>query len=304
MTKYFILYSFLIININYSVQVNKEYLSTKSILNISSDQMQQHPQNWSVAADSNNLLYFANTGRALQFDGLSWDEINIPGIGAYSLEKYKNEIFIGGRGIFGKLLPDSFNKYKFEKIISDKLKDRKYSKIIEIISNEKKQYFISKEYFFQKNDNSINVYKPKKRFGKAFFYKTNFYIRDYGLGLLKLVDDKLVYVNNTDFFIKNHLMFAIPYQDKMLFGTYNNGLFSFDGLEIKEFKSEVNNFLINTKVDGAIILNDNNIAISTRKEGLIIIDENGSIKEVYNKKMAYNQIISIPCFRINQIIYG
>ena len=64
------------------------------------------PINWWVTESDDGIMYFANTGGILQFDGVNWDLIEIPGLAARCLVK-DNEgvIYVGGVGEFGYLAP-------------------------------------------------------------------------------------------------------------------------------------------------------------------------------------------------------
>ena len=73
-----------------------------------------NPQVWDIAQDNDGIMYFANTKRILEFDGVNWKQYPIPNksiVGKIFIDN-KNILFAGAKNEFGFLDIDEFgNKY-------------------------------------------------------------------------------------------------------------------------------------------------------------------------------------------------
>jgi len=48
------------------------------IINYTTTEYKQHPQNWSAVQGKNKLMYFANNNGVLEYDGTNWRLIQLP----------------------------------------------------------------------------------------------------------------------------------------------------------------------------------------------------------------------------------
>lgn len=260
-----------------------EFNSKQIITNYYPEQMRQHPQNWDVASDSNGIMYFANSGGLLEYDGQKWNIIPIPGVGCYSLLNYNNRIFVGGKEEIGYISQDSLCRNIFMPLKDSVLNSTNTGRVNDLINFDDKIFILTSSNLIVKSNTETKIYYPEKRFGRSFIFNNHFYIRDYGSGLKILKGNKLIPVENTGILKTYHLMFALPLDNEMLLGTYNSGLYIFNGKEIKKYASAANGLLYDSQVDHAVKLFDGNTAIATRQKGLIIITEKGKVSAVYDK---------------------
>jgi len=76
------------------------------------EEYKAHKQNWAVIEDKRGILYFGNTIGVLEFDGHNWRLICLPKnaiVRSLAIDK-KGKIYVGSRGEFGYLKPDSIGK--------------------------------------------------------------------------------------------------------------------------------------------------------------------------------------------------
>ncbi len=86
----------------------QEQVGRPLITNYTYQEYDAAPINWWGLEDDNGIMYFANIGGVLQFDGVNWKLIEIPGIGTRSLVKDdKGVVHVGGSGELGYLIPSS-----------------------------------------------------------------------------------------------------------------------------------------------------------------------------------------------------
>lgn len=76
------------------------------------------PQNWGMAQAKNGLIYIANHGGVLEFDGVSWRIFNIPHttVRSLALDEAGN-IFIGGINEIGYLSPSTGGELIYQSLV-------------------------------------------------------------------------------------------------------------------------------------------------------------------------------------------
>ena len=81
----------------------------QGIRNFAPESYQADRRNWAIVEDNRGILYFGNTQGVLEFDGVRWRRIALPGdVGVYALGKAKDgRILVGGEGELGWLAPDA-----------------------------------------------------------------------------------------------------------------------------------------------------------------------------------------------------
>ena len=93
----------------------QEYTGTPFLTNYPPETYNQHPQTWDVVQDHRGVMYFGNVNGVLEFDGLSWDLIELPGkTTARSLAvDSQGRVYVGSYGDLGYLSPDESGKMRF-----------------------------------------------------------------------------------------------------------------------------------------------------------------------------------------------
>ncbi|MCP4154051.1 MAG: hypothetical protein GY757_40370 [bacterium] len=81
---------------------------------------EHQPQNWEIAQAKNGLIYVANNGGVLEFDGVSWRVIQVPGydmVRSLAVDK-ASTVYVGGRNKIGYLTPDSNGTLKYVSLLT------------------------------------------------------------------------------------------------------------------------------------------------------------------------------------------
>ena len=77
------------------------------------------PQNWAIVQDKRGIMYFANTGGLLEYDGSSWRLIPIENEAARTVAiDSSGTIYVGGVDQFGFLEPDLTGKLKYTSLVN------------------------------------------------------------------------------------------------------------------------------------------------------------------------------------------
>jgi signal transduction histidine kinase/DNA-binding response OmpR family regulator len=250
------------------------------------------PQNWMVAQDSHGLIYVANTTALLVFDGASWQIIPLPGHMVLSLAIDDNgTIYIGGKGEMGYFFPDSQGTLKYESLMNHLDENQKnISLIFRIYCLEDKVYFSNPQLVLRWD-------KKKKRMDQWTFAAS--YLRVIKCG------EKLYLLNNRDRMpMKDDLLKTVPFgkgfdekfitmmvtddKERILIGTFYNGLYLYDGNTVIPFPTEVDDYLKENFLFMGIRLSSpvtesREYALATMRGGLVIINAHGQLKYIFNE---------------------
>jgi serine phosphatase RsbU (regulator of sigma subunit) len=247
--------------------------------------------NWASVQDKNGIMYFGNAGGVVQFDGHSWDFISLDrqSIWVKSLAvNAENKIFVGAENEFGSLSPDYSGKLRYKSLSSelpDSLKD--FSSISRIWVLQNQVVFQSEEAVFLVEGESIQAILPETSFHLSFSLEGDFFVRQRGIGIMKLIGHELQLVKGSETFKNLGVLAILPTANpsKYLTITREDGFWitdkkSFESIRIKS-KDEPE--LINAQIYGCIRLADGNIALNTLAGGIIICNENMEILSFLNK---------------------
>ncbi len=263
-------------------------------------------QTWAVIQDHRGVMYFGNNNGVLEFDGTNWRLIEISNKSAVRSLAIDStgRIFVGAVGEFGYLQADSTGSIQYvsllEKISEE---EQNFMDVWEIfIINESVIVKTSGKIFLIKN-NKTKVFKSENNFHVSFFVNNEFFVKEKDKGLLKLVDDYLQFVPNSEQFANEPLHIMLPYEeDKILIVTRERGIFIYNPnkknakfSKPEEFK-EADNFLIKNQVYCGTKLNNEQFILGTSQNGLIIIDKSGNILQHFNKDIGLQNIKTLSVY--------
>ena len=142
---------------SFSYCITAQYGTVPIIENFTPDIYKSHNQNWEQIQMPNDVMYFANGDGLLEFDGVNWQLYRTKELGSLlSLDTFKNEIYAGGIGEFGKFISDSLGKIKYvdlTELIPDSSKSN--------ITNVWKTFYIQNKVYFV-TFNTIYIYENNK----------------------------------------------------------------------------------------------------------------------------------------------
>ena len=99
-----------------------------------------------------------------------------------------------------------------------------------------------------------------------------------------MVKDSLQLIPYGEKFANNRIYFMLPHKDDaILIGTRSEGLFLLNKKNLSPFPTEVDNFLIQSRIYHAARLWNGDIIIATLNGGAVLIDSFGRFKQILNK---------------------
>ena len=112
----------------------------------------------------------------------------------------------------------------------------------------------------------VKVWKPKENFRFTFWIDQTLYVQQQGIGLTKMVGDSLVPIPGGEQFANDRLQVMLPFTGKpgfYLIGTFNRGLFIWDGDKFQPFHTDSDQLLAEGTLYTGVVLPDSCFALGT-----------------------------------------
>ncbi len=260
-------------------------------------------QVWSFAQDDRGILYVGNGGGLLEYDGAKWRLIRTPGdvIVRDVARGEDGRIYVGAVGNFGYLAPDANDQLKFVSLLNHvKQEDHEFQDVYSINPTRDGIYFLSRERLFRftRADSAgtreaagssgdawnVRVWKPRTRFRNGFDVYGVYYVRETGVGLLRMAGDKLEEVPGSEAFANDGVRMMLPYsgadepEKKILVASGTQGLFLMDSSGFVPFRTEADTLLRRLVPSRGAVLQDGSFGFGTAGGGFVIIERNGVMR--------------------------
>ena len=258
----------------------------------SAKQYAASPQNWEIAQDKRGILYFANTDGLLEFDGHSWRTLGLPGksVRAVSVDD-GGTVYVGGVGEFGLLKPDSTGTLKFVSLV-DRVppQDRGFADVWRVLPTPQGVYFSAFSRLLRLNkDGTIKVWRPEKKFGRAFYVLGTLYVQAAGTGLMSMGrDDRLSLIDGGERFTGEGVNAAVALgasngasdSDRGALFATNTHLYRLTAGGVEPFPTASDSWLATSLAYSIQTLPGGEIAVGTRKGGLVLLNRDGVVDRI------------------------
>ncbi|MCP4154841.1 MAG: hypothetical protein GY757_44375, partial [bacterium] len=266
----------------------------KHIKNYSYKEYDHSPQNWGMVQADNGLLYIANQGGVLEFDGVSWRIIKVP---TYETARSlaideTGTIFVGGENKIGYLSPDKYGTLQYVSLLDHF--DEKYRNFFDVWATHATKngiYFRTSKFLFRWEPKTklVKVWNAgvsKLNIISSFVYKGNLFIQKGREGLFQVMNDSFKLLPGTKACAVAKIYMMAPYENEdsktILIGTRKKGFFLYDGQKAKPFPTEVDVFLKAKKFLSGLRLPSGDYALATLLGGLVFMDSLGRQKDIIN----------------------
>jgi signal transduction histidine kinase/DNA-binding response OmpR family regulator/ligand-binding sensor domain-containing protein len=244
-------------------------------------------QNWGMVQSPNGIIYVANHGGVLEYDGVSWRIIGIPGydtVRSIAIDK-NGTVFIGGINKIGYLAPDEKGSLKYVSLL--KHLDDNFKNFLDVWSTHATEagiYFRTTKFLFRWDYKEIKVWPTPNSFKASFVFKGDFIVQELKKGLLKIVDDSMRPLPGTGLFSEKKIYPLVSQSNNSRAGTMamvvsNQGLFLYDGEKVTPFPKAADDYLHEMKLNHGIQLETGDWALATSQGSLVIIDPHGGLKD-------------------------
>jgi signal transduction histidine kinase/DNA-binding response OmpR family regulator len=264
------------------------------IQNFKPKEYQHPPQNWFLLQDERGIIYIANQGGILTYNGKNWDEIQLPNLTARSLAiDDSGVVYCGGINEVGFIDCQTNGTAIYVSLLNKlKLQHRDFSYVWKSHSTPKGIYFRTSKFIFRWHPGTqlMKSWEPQIKgasFKGSFVCNDRLYVRQHDLGLIVMEDDFLKPVPGGEIFAQTGIYAMFPYDGKhLLIGTRDKGFFIFDGIQIKPFATELDDYVKKNKLSFGIAINSRPglFALTTLSGGMVIMDKKGRSIAKFDKK--------------------
>lgn len=262
----------------------QEKVGRPLINNYSYQEYGADPINWWALEDDNGIMYFANINGVLQFDGVNWQLIEIPGIGTRSLVKDdKGVIHVGGSGELGYLKPSGTGAMTYFSLV-DKIPEehRKFADVWEIDFYKGRVIFRTEFNLYCWDGEEMTVISSENGYHVGGIVNGTYYLRIWDKGLCVLKDDDTFeLVPDGEQFASERIYSFLPYDDKMLIGTRNKGFFLFNGENFTPFETEIDDYVKGSLYLPGFALDDGRYVFNTNTDGAYLMSHEGDFLQRY-----------------------
>ena len=253
-----------------------------------------HYQNWAVIQDNRGLIYSANNGGVLEYDGTSWRTISINGAAARCLDTDSNgRVWVGGQDEMGYLAPDSLGFMGYNSIV-DFLPDscNPIGMVRQVFATPNGVFFSTNSCIVKFENGDVSVWYPNTFFHRTYFVNGNLYTLQPQVGLTYLTNDTLLLAPGGEYFENIRIYSMLPFsKNQLIVATQANGLllYNFQANELDNtefltpFKTTNDNFFKQNWIYNGISLSNGLFAFGTYRGGVAVIDKSGSIVQYIGK---------------------
>jgi len=252
----------------------------KFFRNYSRENYNSQAQNWFITRDRRGMIYSANQGGVLEYDGVSWKEIPIPGKNARSLTvDSKGTVYIGGNNEIGYLEADGNGLLRYASLTP--LLDagyRDFGYVWRSYSTENGIYFCTSKFLFLFNRHTIRVWRPETSFSLSFICGGKLLILQKERGLMEMRAGYLHLLPGGGAFAHDIIYAIVEFsKGNLLIGTAK-GFFLYKDHSLIPFKTEALDTISANQLTFGLRLTDGNFAFATRKGGVFGIDSRGQLR--------------------------
>ncbi len=262
--------------------------------NYTPDEYQANGQNWAIAQDRNGILYFGNSDGVLEYDGVAWRSIpteNKTVVRSLAIDK-ENRVYVGAYGEIGYLAPDKNSQLQYHSLLPQL--DKQYldfSDVWQTIATSAGVYFVTQKYVFRWAKQRMHVWKAQQNFHVGFLMDDQFYVRQWGVGLMRDEGDSLNLAPGGARLADERVFAMLPWSGTKsgggkavtLIATRANGLYLYDGVSLTPFPTAADAILKEAVVYHGVQLPNGRYAFATLKNGVIVIDGEGRWVHHLNK---------------------
>lgn len=274
-------------------RINPYDLGVPFITNFSYEDYGALPQNWSIIQDHRGVMYFANTGGVLEFDGSEWrliggeDNLVVKSLG---LGK-DNRIYVGTLGDLGYLATDLQGKIQFISLLSQIPKeDRKFLDIDRILVNSKGIYFVQRKnkiFRYHKNKFTTLPVPLETEYGWNIHDRLVVHRENGKLGEIK--GDQFIPLAHCEELVqKDARLLCTPMEKgKMLVISRQKGLYTYNFLRqsLQPIPSEVQNYIYQHNPFSMVKINHQQIAVGTQTGGIVIMTTGGDLIRIMDRDL-------------------
>ncbi|MDG2432132.1 triple tyrosine motif-containing protein, partial [Flavobacterium sp.] len=238
-------------------------------------------QNWMIAQDSNQFIYFANNDGLLEFNGSSWKLYPSPNETIIrSVKAIGDRIYTGSYMEFGYWLRQKnglLQYFSISKAIKSKLLDDE--QIWNILTYEDQIVFqsLNRIYIYNPKKGSFTIIAPQKPIIKAYSTVNAVFYQVSKSGLFEIEGGKSKLVSNHVAVKNNHIVNVFLKGERVLIATQMQGFYELDAGKVSKFNTEIDSYFQDGSVYSCESIADDGYVLGTVSNGIYVLDKNGKV---------------------------
>ena len=259
---------------------------------ISSHQPMEYPQNWDFAQDSSGIMYVANQGGVVEYDGVRWIPYNTIDRSVYSLTfDNQGNLHVGAEGELGYFKfpkPDTSLIPEYVSLV-DSIPPE-YREVGNVWQTEEKgdwTYYNNLRYIFAFDGKKIKVLQSSSRFSFMHLVHNVLYVQVANEGIFRIEGGQLVRDDFlSEYFAGEEISLMLPASNGgMLVYTNSKKFFTVHERDITPFARQSTDFFQTVRIYRGHRLSDGSYIFGTLDQGLFRLSENGDVISTLNKKV-------------------
>ena len=253
-------------------------------------------QNWAIAQDNNEVMYFANNQGLLSFDGVNWKLHKLPnnrGVKSIFIDKHDNseKIYVGSFEEFGYFERNAANILVYHSL-KHLVNDYTFvnDEIWTILNHDNTVYFQSFSSYFTYRNNKVTAHKSNP--SPLFFFdlQNKLFAQLIKDGLHQLKDNKFERVITRDQLSDDDVVGMISLDSTDLIVTSKYGFFKLNSSErsVGKWQTSVDDELQDAVVNRVVTISDSLFVIGTINNGIYAISNKGKLAWHINRKNGLN----------------
>jgi DNA-binding CsgD family transcriptional regulator len=240
-------------------------------------------QSWSIAVNTQGIVYAGNDNGLLEFDGSNWHLYAMPENAVVRSVAVLGDsvVYVGSYEEFGYWKPGWDGALSYHSLSREFLNsaDLHNDEIWRIIPYHGKIYFQSFSTIFVFNGKDIKIIKPQSSVVLLMMARDRLFIHMVDHGLCELVNDSLQLIPGSELLANDEIKVMLPFgETQFLVGASSGGLFIFDGKKFAPWNMPVNEQIRAASINNGLRAG-NLLAIGTIAEGIFILDAKGNLLE-------------------------
>jgi serine phosphatase RsbU (regulator of sigma subunit)/ligand-binding sensor domain-containing protein len=261
-----------------------------AVRNYTPARYQAHGQNFGIAQDKRGMMYVANTSGILEHDGASWRTIATPNhsiVRSVACDTATGRIYVGARGDFGYLQPDSNGLTTFISLLRylDK-NEHDFLDVWRVFVTKNGVCFVTNQAIFLWSNSKIQVIKSEEEIISSFYCNDKLIVQHRNWELFVIDNGHFTAFTHGEFSLKGlEIASIVPYSNRsmMLIVTTNKGFYLYDGQSLTALHSNAESYILSLRMTEGTALSDGKYAFGTSRNGIIIIDKNGNLQTIVTK---------------------
>lgn len=264
--------------------------------------------NWKINQDQQGIMYFANDGGLLTYDGTIWKTFTSPNKTTFRSLAINNRgiIYGGGQNEFGNFLPDTTGAWVFHSLKSIIPKEhREFEDVWEMFCINETIYFRSSGKLYEYKDDIVKVYDTLN-IDFSGVHREQLFVHDINKGLFVLKNNGYQSMNNSESLKGKRVQGIVILNSDTLIATRSDGIYHRSQNKTTLWDNEAHQFLLENEIRSFIQLDEETIAIGTLFGGLVILNTEGKISQIINKEngLLSNRIFSVFMDRDKNVWLG